>query len=80
MVITLTEALQSAIMSQQAAEPYMLALRFVEALRWMSYDPYTREYMAPEAMRTLKRMEALLEAEAGIPGEQREPGEAGVGV
>jgi hypothetical protein len=80
MVITLTEALQSTIMSQQTIEPYMLALRFVEALRWMSYDPSTREFMPPEAMRTLKRMQTLLEAEAGMPGEQRKSGQAGEGV
>ncbi len=74
MVITLTEALQSAIVNQQAIKPYMLALRFVEALRWMSYDPYTREFMPPEAMRTLGRLQELLEAEAKTHGE---PGKIG---
>ena len=80
MVITITETLQSTIMSQQAIEPYLLALRFVEALRWMSYDPYTREFMPPEAMRTLRRMQELLEAEAAMPGGQRERGQLLEGV
>jgi hypothetical protein len=61
MVITLTEGLQSAVLSQQASEPYLLALRFVEALRWMSYDPNTRDFMPPEVMRTLRRLQMLLE-------------------
>jgi hypothetical protein len=61
MVIALTEGLQSTVLSQRAAEPYLLALRFVEALRWMSYDPDTRDFMPPEAMRTLRRLQRLLE-------------------
>ncbi len=61
MLITLTEGLQSAVLSQRATEPYLLALRFVEALRWMSYDPQTRDFMPPEAMRTLRRLQSLLE-------------------
>jgi hypothetical protein len=61
MVIALTEGLQSAVLSQQSTEPYLLALRFVEALRWMSYDPDTRDFMPPEAMRTLRRLQRLLE-------------------
>jgi hypothetical protein len=74
MVVTLTEALQSTIVSQGAIEPYILALRFVEALRWMSYNTYTREFMPPEAMRTLRRLQALLGAEAGTHDEQRKSG------
>jgi regulator of protease activity HflC (stomatin/prohibitin superfamily) len=61
MVITLTEGLQSTVLSRRATEPYLLALRFVEALRWMSYDPDTRDFMPPEAMRTLRRLQRLLE-------------------
>jgi len=71
MVVTLTDALQSTVVSQGAIEPYILALRFVEALRWMSYNTYTREFMPPEAMRTLRQLQALLGAEAGTPAEQR---------
>jgi hypothetical protein len=70
MAVILTEALQSTIASQGAAEPYILALRFVEALRWMSYNTYTRDFMPPEAMRTLRRLQELLGGEAGKPGER----------
>ncbi|MGD9030952.1 MAG: SPFH domain-containing protein [Anaerolineae bacterium] len=69
MVITLTEGLQSTVLSRQATEPYLLALRFVEALRWMSYDPDTRDFMPPEAMRTLRRLQRLLEEETAVQEE-----------
>jgi hypothetical protein len=74
MVIALTEGLQSTVLSQRATEPYLLALRFVEALRWMSYDPATRDFMPPEAMRTLRRMQRLLE-EGTFEEERRGQGE-----
>lgn len=64
MVIALAEALQPVLSSGQASEPYVLALRVVEALRWMSYDPDTRDFMPPEAIRTLGRLQKLLDSEA----------------
>jgi hypothetical protein len=66
----LTEALQATIMNQGAIEPYILAIRFVEALRWMSYNTHTREFMPPEAMRTLNRLQEMLGVEAETPGGQ----------
>lgn len=60
MVVNLVEHLQSAITSADEAEPYILALRFVESLRWMSYSSYDHEFMPPEAMRTLKRLQAMV--------------------
>jgi hypothetical protein len=70
MVVMLTEALQATIMNQGAIEPYILAIRFVEALRWMSYNTHTREFMPPEAMRTLNRLQEMLGVEAETPGGQ----------
>ncbi len=70
MVVTLTEALQSTLATEGEIEPYILALRFVETLRWMSYNTYTREFMPPEAMRTLKRLQELLGVEAETPDKQ----------
>jgi len=60
MVVNLVEHLQSVITSADEAEPYILALRFVESLRWMSYSSYDQEFMPPEAMRTLKRLQAMV--------------------
>ncbi len=70
MAVTLAEALQSTVASQGAVEPYILALRFVEALHWMSYNSYTREYLPPEAMRMLNQLQDLLEAKTGRAGDQ----------
>lgn len=71
MVIALTEALQPMLTSPEASEPYVLALRVVEALRWMSYDPGTREFMPPEAIRTLQRLQALLDSEDAVQEQNR---------
>lgn len=72
MVVTLTEALQSTIVSQGTAEPYILALRLVETLRWMSYNTITRKFMPPEVMQRLEQIQELLEAGAQTPGIQTE--------
>jgi hypothetical protein len=73
MVIALTETLQPMLKSPEASEPYVLALRVVETLRWMSYDPGMREFMPPEAIRTLKRLQELLDSEASVPDDNRKP-------
>jgi hypothetical protein len=73
MVIALAEALQPMLTSPETSEPYVLALRVVEALRWMSYDPGTRDFMPPEAMRTLRRLQELLDGEADAPRRDRRP-------
>lgn len=70
MIIRLTEILQPIVASRPTSEPYVLALRLVEALRWMSYDPSTRDYMPPEAMRTLRRLQQLLDSDDVIPSER----------
>lgn len=70
-VIALAEALQPVLTSPETAEPYVLALQVVEALHWMSYDPDTRDFMPPEAMRTLKRLQDLLDSEAVTPRRDR---------
>lgn len=71
MVIALAEALQPVLTSPETAEPYVLAMQVVEALHWMSYDPETRDFMPPEAMRTLKRLQDLLDNEAATPRRDR---------
>jgi hypothetical protein len=35
----------------------------------MSYDPDTRDFMPPEAMRTLRRLQRLLEEETAVQEE-----------
>jgi hypothetical protein len=72
MVMTITEALQSTMVNQQTVRPYILALRLVEALRWMSYNPFSREFMPPEARQRLNQLQDLLESETGTPNRQAE--------
>jgi hypothetical protein len=60
MVVTLTEALQSTLVTQGTVEPYLVALRFVETLRWMSYNTINHEFMPPEALRTLRQIQKLI--------------------
>jgi hypothetical protein len=76
MVVTLVEAIQATMVNRGAIEPYIMALRFVEALRWMSYNAHTREFMPPEAMRTLKKLQELLGAEVETPGGQERKGQS----
>jgi hypothetical protein len=76
MVITLTQALQSVVTSEDEAQSYLLAFRFVEALRWMAYDPFTRAYMPPEAMEILKRLQDTLSAERVLPAGKTDEGQA----
>jgi hypothetical protein len=80
MVVTLIDALQSTIVSQRTIEPYILALRFVEVLRWTSYNTKTHEFMPPEAMRTLKQLQQLLEPEAHAPDNTKKSEESQEGV
>ncbi|MBN1955190.1 MAG: hypothetical protein JW900_09095 [Anaerolineae bacterium] len=74
MVITLTQALQSVIESGEEVEPYLLAVRFVQALRWMAYDPYTRVSMPPEAIRTLRQLQETLGGDRFMPPAEERPG------
>ncbi len=73
MVITLIQALQSVVASEAELKPYLLATRFVEALRWMSYDPTARAFMPPEALQTLRRLQEAMGTEGSPSGPQ--PGE-----
>ncbi len=60
MVITLAEAIRPLVNSEGEFSSYTLAMRFIETLRWMSYNPWTRNFLPPEAMRSLNELEKLL--------------------
>jgi len=68
MLITLIRELQSVAISDAELRPYLLAARLAETLRWMSYDPFTRAFLPPEAIRTLQRLQELLGEERRLPG------------
>ncbi len=67
MIIALNRALQSAVTKKDDLQPYLLASRFVQALNWISYDPYSQTRLPPEAMRTLKQLQHTLGAEQMLP-------------
>lgn len=60
MLITLIRELQSVAVSDAELRSYLLATRLAETLRLMSYDPFTRAFLPPEAIRTLHRLQQLL--------------------
>jgi regulator of protease activity HflC (stomatin/prohibitin superfamily) len=60
MVITLAEAIRPLVTSKEELDSYQLAMRFIETLRWMSYNPWTRSFWPPEASRSLRELEDML--------------------
>ncbi len=67
MLITLIRELQAVNVSDSELRAYLLATRLAETLRWMSYDPFTRAFLPPEAIRTLHRLQELLGMERMLP-------------
>ncbi len=67
MLITLIRELQTVAVSDAELRPYLLATRLAETLRLMSYDPFTRAFLPPEALRTLHRLQELLGEERMLP-------------
>jgi hypothetical protein len=60
MVLTLTEAIRPLVATSDEFSSYLLALRLVETLRWMAYDPFKQAFLPPEIMRTLNELENML--------------------
>lgn len=73
MLITLIRELQAVNVGDNELRPYLLALRLAETLRWMSYDPFTRSFLPPEAIRTLHRLQEILGQERMLPSEGENP-------
>ncbi len=70
MALTLTEAIRPLVTDNVDDVPsYLLAARFVEALRWMAYDPWKRVFLPPEIMRTLDELEMALNKAEHTPDE-----------
>ncbi|MDY6876957.1 MAG: SPFH domain-containing protein [Chloroflexota bacterium] len=53
MILMITQALQPLISAEEQVSPYRVAVRFIETLRWMLYDPRSRGFLPPETMNTL---------------------------
>lgn len=66
MVLTLIEAIQS-LVTQEQVSAYQIALRFIETLRWMSFDPGIRAFVPLEPLRFLEKLHEAVER-AALPG------------
>ena len=73
MVLTLTEAIRPLVTGIEEFPSYLLAMRFIETLRWMAYDPWKRAFLPPEIMRTLEELENTL-SKAEKPAGETLPG------
>jgi hypothetical protein len=76
MVLVLTESIRPLVTSREEFPSYLLAMRFIETLRWMAYDPANRVFLPPETLRMLKALEGLIGKAGAPPGETPDSGEA----
>jgi len=61
MVLTLTERIRPLVNDTNDVTSYLLAMRFIETLRWMAYDPFKRAFLPPEIIRTLDELDKALD-------------------
>ncbi|MBN1976949.1 MAG: hypothetical protein JW918_06070 [Anaerolineae bacterium] len=61
-IAEIVENLQETISTQGVVEPYILAIRLVESLRWISYNVYQHEFTPPETVQRLKRLRESLQS------------------
>jgi hypothetical protein len=78
--LTLTEAIRPLVTDAGDFPPYLLAMRFVQTLRWMAYNPFRHVFLPPEILQTLGELEKALGQAYGspqeAPTEQVSPGES----
>jgi hypothetical protein len=72
-IVEIVESLQDTIATRGVTEPYILAVRLVESLRWVSYNAIQHDFMPSESAQRLKRMNELLDVQTEEPqgGEER---------
>jgi len=71
MALALTEAIRPLVTSVEEFPSYLLAMQFIETLRWMAYDPWKRVFLPPEALRTLDELEKMMDKAGVSPDETR---------
>jgi regulator of protease activity HflC (stomatin/prohibitin superfamily) len=74
MVIALAEAIRPTLTCEEELWSYQLATRFIETMRWMSYNPWTRSFWGSDATRSLREMERILIGGGSIPTQSLYPG------
>jgi len=71
MALAFIEAIRPLVASTEELSPYLLAMRFIETLRWMAYDPWRRIFLPPETLRTLDELEKMMDRANAHPDEAR---------
>lgn len=74
MVIALAEAIRPILTCEEELWSYQLATRFIETMRWMSHNPWTRSFWGSDANRSLREMERILIGPGSIPTQALYPG------
>jgi regulator of protease activity HflC (stomatin/prohibitin superfamily) len=60
MALLLTESIRPLIADVEDSPPYLFAMRLVQTLRWMAYDPWRRHFVSPAVLRSLDELEVSL--------------------
>ena len=74
MVIALAEAIRPILTCEEELWSYQLATRFIETMRWMSHNPWTRSFWGANANQSLREMERILIGGENIPTQSLYPG------
>jgi len=69
LALALTDAIRPLVSNPQEYSSYLLAMQFVETLRWMAYDPWKRVFLPPEALRMIDELEKIVERTDSSPEE-----------
>jgi len=69
MALAFIEAIRPFATDVEEFPPYLLAMRLVETLRWMAYDPWRRVFLPPEILRTLDELGKMVDRENVHPDE-----------
>jgi regulator of protease activity HflC (stomatin/prohibitin superfamily) len=60
MALLLTEAIRPLVSDVEDSPPYLFAMRLVQTLRWMAYDPWRKHFLSPAVLRSLDELEVSL--------------------
>jgi regulator of protease activity HflC (stomatin/prohibitin superfamily) len=74
MVIALAEAIRPILTCEEELWSYQLATRFIETMRWMSHNPWTRGFWGSDVDQSLREMERILLGGGSIPTGALYPG------
>jgi hypothetical protein len=60
MALLLTESIRPLMVDVEDSPPYLFAMRLVQTLRWMAYDPWRKHFLSPAVLQSLDELEGSL--------------------